>query len=307
MIKRCLYFGNPAYLSLANNQIVIRLGSESDDSTSREVVMHLEDIGLIMLDHSKITLTKGLMSALLDYFIAVVVCDKARLPHGIMLPLKGNSLFNKVARRQLSSTQPLKKNLWQQTVRCKIRNQAALLRMERKVSTERMNRMADEVKSGDTDNYEGQAAAYYWRHIFPDIPGFVRMRGGKAPNNLLNYGYAVLRAIVARALVISGMLPLIGIHHHNERDSFCLADDIMEPYRPFVDKLVIDLMKELSVGEELSKELKGRLISLPDIDVLLNGEIIKLGEAVARSTASLAACFRGERKKILYPAFVLDY
>ena len=161
---------------------------------------------------------------------------------------------------------------------------------------------ADEVRSGDADNVEARAAAYYWRNIFPRIEGFTRDRDGIPPNNLLNYGYAILRAVVARSLVISGLLPTLGIHHHNRYNAYCLADDIMEPYRPYVDELVVGLMNDSdSLGYSLSKEIKARLLSIPTIEVILEGKRSPLMVAVGQTTASLFKCFNGEGRKIVYP------
>ena len=163
--------------------------------------------------------------------------------------------------------------------------------------------MAQDVKSGDCDNYEAQGAVYYWRNIFPDQTDFVRDREGDPPNNLLNYGYAILRAVIARALVISGLLPIYGIHHHNRYNAYCLADDIMEPYRPFVDNLVIDIMKKHSDYSDLSKDIKQELLSIPVLDVIIEGKRSPLMIAASQTTASLAKCFYGEIRKISYPEF----
>ena len=160
---------------------------------------------------------------------------------------------------------------------------------------------AGEVKSGDSDNLEGRAAAYYWRNLFPDILGFTRDRNGLPPNNLLNYGYAILRAVVARALVGSGLLPTLGIHHHNRYNAYCLADDIMEPYRPYVDALVCRLVSDGHITEELTTELKHELLQIPTLDVVINGKRSPLMVAVGQTTASLYRCFSGEQRKIAYP------
>jgi CRISPR-associated protein Cas1 len=175
-----------------------------------------------------------------------------------------------------------------------------------------MLKWAGEVKSGDADNMEARAAVYYWKNLFPDIEGFVRGREEMPPNNLLNYGYAILRAVVARALVASGLLPTLGIHHHNRYNAYCLADDIMEPYRPFVDKLVVEIVtvastslsdRYLSLQLELTKEIKSQLLQIPVLDVKINGQRSPLMIAVGQTTASLAKCFLGESRKIAYPCF----
>ena len=159
---------------------------------------------------------------------------------------------------------------------------------------------ASEVKSGDSDNMEARAAAYYWRNLFP-IDGFTRDRDGISPNNLLNYGYAILRAVVARGLVSSGLLPTLGIHHHNRYNAYCLADDIMEPYRPYVDELVCQIVASGTDYKVLTKELRGKLLTIPTLEVVISGKRSPLMVAVGQTTASLYKCFSGELRKISYP------
>ncbi|MDD4690606.1 MAG: type II CRISPR-associated endonuclease Cas1, partial [Eubacteriales bacterium] len=249
MIKKTLYFGNPAYLSLRNEQLVLRLPEvEKNDSLSdsfkkeSERTIPIEDIGVIILDHKQLTITHGLLEKLIENNTAVITCDSNRLPVGLMLPLTGNTTQSERFRNQIDTSLPLKKQLCQQTVKAKVENQAFVLRSTRKEVVKNMLIWANDVKSGDPDNYEARAAAYYWKNLFPEIEGFSRDREGVAPNNLFNYGYAILRAIIARSLVASGLLPTLGIHHHNKYNAYCLADDIMEPYRPFVDKMVIGIV-----------------------------------------------------------------
>lgn len=160
---------------------------------------------------------------------------------------------------------------------------------------------ANNVRSGDPDNLEARAAAYYWKNIFPSLPLFTREREGIPPNNLLNYGYAILRAVIARALVGSGLLPTLGIHHHNKYNAYCLADDIMEPYRPYVDNMVIDIMHQEDSIDQLTKDIKFRLLGIPVIDVIIKGKRSPLMIAAQQTTASLYKCFSGEDKTILYP------
>ena len=238
---------------------------------------------------------------MLENNCAIITCDNAHLPVGLMLPLCGNTTQSERFRLQIDASLPLKKQLWQQTVQCKIRNQAAVLQNTRNAIVKNMLAWAGEVKSGDSDNLEGRAAAYYWRNLFPDILGFTRDRNGLPPNNLLNYGYAILRAVVARALVGSGLLPTLGIHHHNRYNAYCLADDIMEPYRPYVDALVCRLVSDGHITEELTTELKRELLQIPTLDVVINGKRSPLMVAVGQTTASLYRCFSGEQRKIAYP------
>lgn len=296
MIKQTLYFGNPAYLSLKDRQLVIRL-PDKDQSITRPI----EDIGVVIVDNKQITLSSGLIEALLANNCALITCDSSHLPVGLMLPLCGNTTQSERFRHQLSASLPLKKQLWQQTISQKIANQAQVLKVCFGVEVGNMLSWSKNVKSGDSDNLEARAAAYYWRNMFDDEDVFIRDREGEPPNNLLNYGYAILRAIVARGLVSSGLLPTLGIHHHNRYNAYCLADDIMEPYRPYVDELVVNIRKEFDNTDFLDKEIKKRLLSIPTIEVRINNHRRPLMVAVTETTASLYKCFSGELRKIAYP------
>ena len=307
MIKKTLYFGNPAYLSMTNAQLVLRLPEiEKNDSLplsfkqKAERTIPIEDIGVVILDHRQITVSHALLAALLDNNCAVITCDDAHLPVGLLLPLCGNTTQNERFRYQLESSVPLRKQLWQQTVQAKIANQAALLQ-QRGIEVKNMQKWIGEVRSGDVDNMEARAAVYYWNNIFPQIPAFRRNRDGIPPNNLLNYGYAILRAIVARALVGSGMLPTWGIHHHNRYNAYCLADDVMEPYRPYVDSMICTMLDEKEKITELTTGVKARLLSIPVTEVNIGGQRSPLMVAVGQTTASLYKCFSGELRKIIYP------
>lgn len=307
MIKRTLCFSNPAYLSLKNAQLVIKL-PEVEKADVPELIkseavrtVPIEDVGVVVLDNRQITVTQGVLEALLENNCAVITCDSAHLPVGLMLPLCGNTTQSERFRNQIDASLPLKKQLWQQTVQCKIRNQAAALKKVRGAETRNMQAWAGDVRSGDSNNLEARAAAYYWKNMFPEIPGFTRGRDGEPPNNLLNYGYAILRAVVARALVISGLLPTLGIHHHNRYDAYCLADDIMEPYRPFVDEKVAHLFDNEKNCTELTTDLKRELLTIPTLDVLINGQRSPLMVAVGQTAASVNKCFGGEARKIIYP------
>lgn len=308
MIKKTLYFGNPAYLSLKDGQLVIKMPEvESNDSLpegfkkSFEVTKPVEDIGVVVLDNKRITVTTGVLEALLENNCAIITCDSKSMPTGLMLPLCGNTIQNERFREQLDASLPLKKQLWQQTIQAKIVNQSAILSRYSTADVRCMKVWANEVRSGDPDNMEARAAAYYWKNIFSEIPRFVRDRVGIAPNNLLNYGYAILRAVVARSLVTSGLLPTLGIHHHNRYNAYCLADDIMEPYRPYVDELVIKTIAKFGVQEELTKQIKAEMLQIPTIDVKISGRRSPLMIGVGQTTASLYKCFNGEIRKVVYP------
>lgn len=308
MIKRTLCFSNPAYLSLKMKQMVIKLPEvECNTSLPKSFktdmikTIPIEDIGIVILDNKRITLTQGLLEKLLENNCAVITCDESHLPIGMLLPLNGNSTQTERMRCQIEASLPLKKQLWQQTIVAKIQNQAANLKQVRGTEVRNMLKWANEVKSGDSENMEARAAVYYWQNAFPSVPNFVRTREGITPNNLLNYGYAILRAIVARALVSSGLLPTLGIHHRNKYNAYCLADDIMEPYRPYIDKLVMELFDQNQNCEELNKKLKSQLLQIPVIDVTINSQRSPLMVAVSTTTASLQKCYSGEARKIIYP------
>ena len=308
MIKKTLYFGNPVYLSLRNAQLVIKLPEvEKCESFSEafkkqsEGTRAIEDLGVIVLDHKQITITSGVLEALLENNCAVITCDGKSMPVGLMLPLYGNTTQNERFRQQLDASLPLKKQLWQQTIQAKINNQASVLKDCTGEEIKCMRVWANDVRSGDSDNLEARAAAYYWKTLFRDIDGFTRDREGIPPNNLLNYGYAILRAVVARGLVTSGLLPTLGIHHHNRYNAYCLADDIMEPYRPYVDELVFYLVKTYKNIQELNKQLKTELLGIPAIEVKIGRKRSPLMIAVSQTTASLYKCFSGESRRIIYP------
>ena len=308
MIKKTLYFGSPVYLSLRNAQLVIKL-PEVEKSASlpdtfkkqSEVTRPVEDLGVVILDNRQITITSGVLEALLENNCAVITCDSKSMPVGLMLPLYGNTTQNERFRQQLDASLPLKKQLWQQTAKTKIDNQASVLNDCVGEEMKCMRVWANEVRSGDPDNLEARAAAYYWESLFGYIEGFSRDREGIPPNNLLNYDYAILRAIVARGLVTSGLLPTLGIHHHNRYNAYCLADDIMEFYRPYVDRLVYQLVQSYGSELELTKEIKGSLLSIPTLEVKIGGKRSPLMVAVGQTTASLYKCFSGELRHILYP------
>ena len=316
MIKKTLYFGNPTYLSLQNGQLVIRLpevekanGLPEDFKSKALVTRPVEDIGVLVLDNKQITITHGVLEALLDNNCAVITCDSQCMPAGLFLPLSGNYVQSERFRKQLEASSVLRKGLWQQTVRAKIENQAKVLTKCTQTKVVCMSKWAEAVKSGDSTNREARAAAYYWSHLFKELPelkDFTRDREGIPPNNLLNYGYAILRAVVARGLVGSGLLPTFGLFHQNKYNAYCLADDVMEPYRPYVDELVFGIVREYGAENlELSKEIKGKLLTIPVLDVVIGGKKRPLMVAVTQTTASLYKCFAGELRKIAYPEMII--
>lgn len=296
MIKRTLYFESPCDLRKRDNQISISYPAhEAKENKS----VPIEDAGMVILDNPHITISNALLMELSENNTAVIICNSSHLPYGLMLPMFSHHAFTEKLRSQIEASQPLNKNLWQQTVIAKIANQAALLKKSG-ADVKKLEFLSGEVRSGDTTNVEGRAAAFYWDKLYSGS-SFLRHRFGEPPNNLLNYGYAILRAVVARSLVGSGLFPSVGIHHRNKYNPYCLADDIMEPFRPYVDELVLEITSENDEIEELTPALKRELLKIPVIDIETEGKSSPLMVGVQRTTASLAACFEGTSRKILYP------
>jgi CRISPR-associated protein Cas1 len=289
---------------MKDRQLVVDIPAIEGKQDAQKAFIPVEDIGVLMLDNYQITITHTLLNALLENNSAVITCNHKHMPSGMLLPLEGNTLQSERYVNQINASIPLKKQLWQQTVQSKIGNQTAVLQ-KLKVDIEPMLYFRSSVKSGDPQNYEGRAAAYYWKNIFNGVlsDDFVRGRFEDDPNNLLNYGYAVLRAVVTRSLVASGLLPTLGIHHHNRYNAFCLADDIMEPYRPFVDMVVLDIVNDYDDVSELTTEIKSRLLVIPAMDVTIDGKSSPLMLATSRTAASLYDCFEGTSRKLIYPTF----
>ncbi len=318
MIKKTLYFGSPAYLSCKKEQLVIDFRPEQleinfvvyEDNDLRyenrkdfNKTIPIEDIGVIIIDHYGVTISQYLISSLLENNAALIICNKTHHPSGMFLNLDANSTQSEKFRAQIDATLPLKKQLWQQTVKAKILNQAGLLNMAGKETGNMLN-WASEVRSGDQGGHEATAAAYYWKALFSENIDFYRSRTGPPPNNLLNYGYAILRAITARALAGSGLLPTLGIHHRNKYNAYCLADDIMEPYRPYVDKLVCELTGLGTEEADVNTVTKKQMLDIAAMDITIDNERSPLMIGMQRTTSSLAKCFEGKLKKILYPELI---
>jgi CRISPR-associated protein Cas1 len=319
MIKRTLYFGNPTYLNLGDAQLKVRLPEVEKNETlsdqfKKEAIasIPIEDIGIVILDHKQITITQALIEALLNNNVALVTCNCTHHPVGLTLPLSSNTIQNERYRSQLDASEPLKKQLWAQTVEQKISNQKQVLQ-QYDLPFDYLKPIIKNIKSGDSGNAEGIAAAYYWKTLSPAIlvekevnskGRFKRDREGLAPNNYLNYAYAILRATMARSIVGAGLLPTLGIFHRNRYNAYCLADDLMEPYRPIVDLIVIDLIKNHGLIEDIPVEIKKILLQIPAMDVIINGEKSPLMLATQRTAVSLVKCFEGEQRKLLYPEIV---
>lgn len=293
MLKRTLYIGNPAYLKLKDNQLQVT------DPETKEVKgsVAVEDLGFVVLDNYQITISHQLIVALQGNNVAIISCDAQHLPHGLMLPLYGHVEHSERLKAQLEVSEPLKKQLWKQTVEAKISQQMLLLKKLKK-EYEPMLQYLNNVKSGDSTNMEGIAAQYYWKQLFEN---FSRERMGESPNNFLNYGYSILRSIVARALVCTGLNPTLGIFHRNKYNPYCLADDIMEPYRPYVDELVVKLMQLPIRPTELTKEIKAEILKIATADVRMMQKERPLMVAVSSTTSSFYKCLKGEQRVLRFP------
>jgi CRISPR-associated protein Cas1 len=293
MIKRTLFFAQPCRLSVKDRQLIATY-PESGETKSAPV----EDLGFVVIENQQISISMPLLTELTNNNVAVVFCNASHYPSSMLLNLDGHNIQQELFSYQIAASEPLKKNLWKQTVEAKISNQAGVFRRLSK-DYRKVLYFADKVKSGDPENAEGSAARVYWPLLFGEQ--FTREQHGDPPNNLLNYGYAIIRAAVARALAGSGLLATLGIHHHNKYNAFCLADDIMEPYRPYVDLLVYEIYSSGISIAELTSELKLKLLEVLTTDVQLGKQTRPLMIGLSSTTASLAKCFAGEAKKINYP------
>jgi CRISPR-associated protein Cas1 len=298
MIKRTIVIESASILNLRQGQMVVR---RLDDTEKFERTVPVEDLGVLMLESEHTTITTALLSFLLEKGVAVIGCDMKHMPIGLWLPLEGNTLQSARFQMQIAASQPLKKNIWAQLIKRKLENQAEVV-LRKDIESAPLIRWANEVRSGDTDNFEARGAAYYWNVLF-EGQEFRRDRFGPPPNHLFNYGYAILRAVIARALVGSGLFPTFGVHHKNQYNAYCLADDVMEPYRPIVDWYILNHVHEMEVGEELTREWKLHLLKIPTLDVMLEKERRPLLIAASMTTSSLVKVFEGKEKKVLLPHF----
>ena len=294
MLYRSIYIGNPAYLKLKDKQLKV-----TDPETKEEKgSVPIEDIGLLMLDHYQITLSHQLIQELMKNNVILISCDERHLPLAGMLPFSGNTLFSERVKTQIEVSEPLKKQLWKQTVECKIQNQLKVLEQLGKYAYP-MYEYLKEVKSGDTTNMEGIAAQHYWKYLIDN--DFLRDRFGDYPNPFFNFGYGVLLSIIARALVDTGLLLVLGIFHRNKYNPYCLASDIMEPYRPIVDLLVMKWLQLHPEKQSLDKESKTFLLQIATQDVNIEKLVRPLIVGVKMTASSLLKCYTGEKRQISYP------
>lgn len=293
MIKQTLMLTSAVSLSLKDNQMVITF-KDNKDSVTR----HIEDIGFVIVDNPNVSITIPLLNELADNNVAVVFCDRRQMPKSMLMTLDGNSTQQETYRFQIEASLPTKKNIWKQLVEGKIKNQALLLNKVGRNGNE-LKQYYSNVKSGDTDNREGAAAREYWNRLFDSQ--FIRRREGEPPNNLLNYGYTILRSAVARALIGSGLYPAFGVFHKNRYNAFPLADDVMEPYRPFVDEIVYHLYFD-GATNELDNNSKSALLRLLFADVKIGKVTRPLENALSMTTSSLMIMLKGDNDKLVLPS-----
>ena len=292
MIKQTLMFTTPVSLSLRDQQMVITF-KDNKETVTRPI----EDIGFVIIENPMVNITIPLLNELAENNVSVVFCDKKQMPKTMLMTLEGNTTQQESYKYQLEASAPTKKNVWKQLVECKIKNQSLLLNKMGK-NGDILKQYYMNVKSGDSDNREGAAAREYWGQIFDS--GFKREREGLPPNNLLNYGYTILRSAVSRALIGSGLYPAFGVFHRSRYNAFPLADDVMEPYRPFVDEIVYHLYYDEGVNE-LDSQSKGKLLRSLFSDVKIGKVTRPLENALSITTASLLRMYKGETDKLSLP------
>jgi len=289
MAWRGLHLTSAAKLSLADQQICVK-------QEAGEIRLALEDVAWIVIDTPQTVLSSALVSACMDAGIAMIFTDERHTPSGIVLPFHRHHRQGAIARLQIDVKESTKKRLWQAIVRRKILNQAASLsHFDRKNATT-LTEIARHVEAGDPENVEARAARFYWGHLFRD---FVRDNDNDLRNKMLNYGYAVVRAGVARALVASGFLPAFGIKHNGAANAFNLADDIVEPFRPFVDALACKTVGDTDENGDLSLEHRRVMAGA----LFLNGHVgngdVSLLVAAEMAAASLSRALEFEKPTLL--------
>jgi len=296
MIKRIVEISEQrAYLSIKYGQLVVKRNGEQVSS------IPCEDIGVLLVDNPGVVYTHSVFTELLSNRAAVVLCGANHQPSGMFMPVESNSLQTERYREQIEAKEPVKKRLWKQIVRAKIKHQAKIAGRDSDIYKALMV-LRHRVKSGDSSNIEAQASRKFWAVYVQDIlTDFRRDREGAPPNNMLNYGYMVIRAAVARAVCSAGLLPSLGIHHRNRYNAFCLADDMMEPFRGFVEIKVREICRGEGVPDELRQRIKARLLEVLYEPVVIGGFKGPLMVGLHRTMASLQRVFSGEQKKIDLP------
>ncbi len=293
MIKRTLFLVNSCDCSLRNSQFVL-----INKDSGEEHTVPIEDIGYVVVENSRVSISIPLMNALVKNNVVISFCDERHMPSSLLLSMDSNKVQAEVFRYQIEAGAALKKNLWKQIVEAKIRNQASLL-SSLNMDGELLKPYWSNVKSGDSDNREGVAANLYWDVLFGK--GFTRERYGADPNPLLNYGYSILRAAMCRAIVGSGLVPLVGLFHKNRYNAFPLADDLMEPYRPYVDRSVVRCLEEGL--PDLRVDSKKILLGVLTVDCQFGKVKRPLAIGLSMTTGSLVKCLKGESRQMALPDY----
>ena len=296
MVKRTLFFSHAVCLSVKHKQLAI-----FNKETQEETLVPIEDIGFVIVENALVSLTIPLINELTDNNCALIFCNEKHLPFSMTMPLDCNETQSQLFSAQINAKLPVKKKCWKQIVEYKIKNQGLVLK-KYDLDFTRLVDFSKCVKSGDPTNMESQAAKFYWDNLFGKK--WCRNRFGDFPNNYLNYGYAILRAATARALVGSGLLPTLGIHHHNKYNAYCLADDLMEPYRPFIDDAVIEYISTNPDEKELGLEFKKKILQVLTRDVKMENLTRPMMVALSMTSASLADALSNESEKLKLPNFV---
>jgi CRISPR-associated protein Cas1 len=300
MIKKTISISNPVRIRAKLNQLLIQ------DQLGEVHSRPLEDYMMMLIDHPQVSITIPALVGCIEHQISVVVCDDKHLPVGMWIPMYGHTQSTGRTLSQVAASKPLKKNMWQKIVMSKVRNQARHLRSIG-IDAIYLDHLANTVRSGDTANAEAQAASWYWKRLLPNQK-FIRDRFGETPNQLLNYGYIILRSSVARALVLAGLYPLIGIHHKNQYNHFCLADDVMEPFRPSMDRHILRILDSNEFTEEqkvnISPEVKREIIHFLQSDIRMDDQLKPIQVAIQSMCSSLARCFEeASSAGLLLPEF----
>lgn len=291
MIKRTIDISEQAYLHIKNSQLCV------DKQGKNVASIAIEDLGILILQHPAIVITQSVITQCQKNNAAILFCDERHLPISINLPLSGHSLHTKVLRDQISAKEPTRKRLWQQIVVHKIHQQAITIEQAGR-SPKFFYRLMDRVKSGDPDNYEAQAARQYWRLLMGE--NFRRNPYSDGANSLLNYGYTIFRAMAARALVRTGLHPALGLFHKNQYNGLCLADDVMEPFRPWVDWQVYQLIQR-GINPAVTRETKEVMLQMLGEDVLFDSRKTPLMVAAQSVAAKLKQALIEKNQTLTYP------
>lgn len=293
MAWKGLHLSHPSRLQLKNQQILIT-------QDAGQVTTPLEDLAYIVLDSGQATLTSSLMSACMEAGIVIVSVNDKHMPNGLLLPFHSHHRQSEIAALQLSLSEPFKKRCWQRIVVSKIKNQSINLELF-SLNNKEINLLVDRVVSGDTQNIEAVAARIYWQILFKD---FTRNNDNDLRNKMLNYGYAILRAAIARSIVACGCLPAIGLHHASATNAFNLVDDIIEPFRPFVDALVVRQFSNRKPNDQLTLEDRRALVGILLVNSLMSLETTNLLYAIEKTTDSLIQAIRAKNAdKLCFPTF----